>query len=79
VFAGKWPGSSHFAGPRLDARPDAQEWLVDHARRTKVREKREARAARLTLAMVAITAIVAIIAAIPVMQGWLSTLFGGHS
>ena len=33
----------------------------------------------LTLAMVVITAIAAIIAATLVMQGWLSTLFAGHS
>jgi hypothetical protein len=75
LFAGK----QQSGGPWLDARPHAQEWLVDHARRTKVREKRKARAARLTLAMVAITAIAAIVAAIPVMQGWLSTLFADHS
>jgi hypothetical protein len=29
--------------------------------------------------MVVITAIAAIIAATPVLQGWLSTLFAGHS
>ena len=71
--------STLLAGARLNARPHAQEWLVDHARRTKVREKRGAWATRLTLAMVVITAIAAIIAATPVMQGWLSTLFTGHS
>ena len=71
--------STPLAGARLNARPRAQEWLVDHARRTKVREKREAWVTRLTLAMVVITAIAAIIAATLVMQGWLSTLFAGHS
>ena len=34
--------STPLAGVRLNARPRAQEWLVDDARRTKVREKREA-------------------------------------
>ena len=48
--------------------------LVDHARRTKVREKREAWVTWLTLAMVVITVIAAIIAATPVLKGWLSTL-----
>jgi hypothetical protein len=67
------------ADPWLDARPHAQAWLVDHAHRTKVREKRESWGRRLTLAMAVITAIAAIIAAIPVMQAWLSTLFAGHS
>jgi hypothetical protein len=71
--------STLLADARLNARPRAQEWLVDHARRSKVREKREAWVSRLTLAMVMITAITAIIAATPVMQGWLSTLFAGHS
>jgi hypothetical protein len=67
------------AGPWLDACPHAQAWLVDHARRTKVREKRESWGRRLTLAMAVITAIAAIIATTPMMQGWLSTLFTGHS
>ena len=66
--------STLLAGARLNTRPHAQEWLVDHARRTKVREKRGAWATRLTLAMVVITAIAAIIAATPVLKGWLSTL-----
>jgi hypothetical protein len=71
--------STLLAGARLNARPRAQEWLVDHAHRTKVREKREAWTTWLTLAMVVITAIAAIIAATLVLQGWLSTLFAGHS
>ena len=61
--------STPLAGARLNARPRAQEWLVDHARRTMVREKRGAWATRLTSAMVVITAIAAIIAATPVLQG----------
>jgi hypothetical protein len=56
----------------LNTRPHAQEWLVDHLRRTKVIESRESWARRLTLAMGMITAIAAIIAATPVIQGWLS-------
>ena len=61
--------STLLADARLNARPRAQEWLVDHARRTKVREKREAWATWLTLAMVVITAIAATIAAVPVVRG----------
>jgi hypothetical protein len=71
--------SSLSAGHWLDARPHAQAWLVDYARRTKMREKREAWGRRFTLAMAVITAIAAIIAAIPVMQVWLGTLFADHS
>ena len=71
--------STLLADARLNARPHAQEWLVDHARRTKVREKREVWATWLTVAMVVITAMAAIITATLVMQGWLSTLFAGHS
>jgi hypothetical protein len=75
VFAGKLKSG----GSYLDARPHAQEWLVDHLRRTKVRDRRAAWGTRITLAMGVITAIAAIIAATPVMQGWLSMLFAGHS
>ena len=80
LFDGRKLGTGHRGqGRSLDLRPHAKKWLIDYDHRTKVRDRRAAWGTRITLAMGVITAIAAIIAATPVMQGWLSMLFAGHS